>query len=163
MKKIFFAVMLIPILFSCNSTNNNEQNIKLVEEYIKSVENLNYDSMASMLGDNYLGLGPSYGDSINKVNALESWKFNSENLYEKIHYNKSRNATVIIADGENTGEWVSNWAELEIEYKDGNEITLWANTVYQLKDGKIIKSYTFYNEADGLRQLGYVFIDPDFL
>ena len=29
------------------------------------------------------------------------------------------------------------------------------------KNGKIIKSLTFYNEADALEQLGYVFINPE--
>jgi hypothetical protein len=36
-----------------------------------------------------------------------------------------------------------------------------ANTIYQIKDNKIVKSYTFYNEADVLEQLGYVFINPN--
>jgi len=164
MRKLIFVLMVIPLLFSCNcNENSNDDNIEIIKKYVQSVENLDYNTMASLLDENYLGLGPSFGDSINKTRALETWKFNSENLYKKIHYNKSRNATVIIPDGDNTGNWVSNWAELEIEYKDGNQITLWANTVYQLKNGKITKSYTFYNEADGLRQLGYVFINPDFL
>ena len=160
MRKLIFAIMLLPVLFSCNSENNDEQSIKIIEKYVESVENLDYKSMADLLSDDYLGLGPSFGDSIRKEQAVENWKFYSQNLYKKIHYSKSRNAVVRISDGENKGKWISNWAELEIEYKDGNKITLWANTNYQIIEGKIAKSYTFYNEADGLRQMGYVFIDP---
>ena len=150
--------MLIPLLFSCN---DDKENIKIVEDYVRSVENLDYKSMEDLLSDDYLGLGPSFGDSIRKEQAVINWKFYSENLYKKIHYNKSRNAIVKITDGENEGSWVSNWAELEIEYQDGKQITLWANTNYQIKNGKIVRSYTFYNEADGLRQMGYVFVPAD--
>jgi len=160
MRKIIIALMMLPMVFSCSTDNKDKENIKIIENYVKSVENLDYKSMEDLLSDDYLGLGPSFGDSIRKEQAVTNWKFYSQNLYKKIHYNKSRNAIVKIADGENEGSWVANWAELEIEYKDGNKITLWSNTNYQIKDGKIVKSYTFYNEADGLRQMGYVFIDP---
>ena len=35
------------------------------------------------------------------------------------------------------------------------------NTDYGfVANGKIVKSYTFYNEADALEQLGYIFINP---
>jgi len=73
----------------------------------------------------------------------------------------ARNAAVIIKTGDNQGEWVSNWGELHIVYKNGKEVTLWANTTYKLENGKIVKSYTFYNEADALKQMGYVFINTN--
>jgi len=114
------------------------------------------------LDENYMGLGPSYGDSIGKSQAIENWKGNIEDLYESIKYNKSRNIAITIATGDNQGDWVSNWGELDIHYKDGKgSVTIWANSIYQIENGKIIKSYTFYNEADALKQLGYVFINPN--
>jgi hypothetical protein len=117
--------------------------------------------MEEILDDDYFGFGPSFGDSINKVQAVENWKHNIKTLYRSIKYNKSRNVAVTIHDGDNAGEWVSNWGELHIVYKNKQEVTLWANTIYQIKNGKIFKSYTFYNEADALHQLGYVFINPN--
>ena len=73
-------------------------------------------------------------------------------------YSKSQNIAVKTPEG----EWVSNWADLTIVYKGSNKtISILANTVYQIKNGKIIKSLTFYNEADALEQLGYVFINPE--
>ncbi|MDZ4747926.1 MAG: hypothetical protein SH808_05525 [Saprospiraceae bacterium] len=62
--------------------------------------------------------------------------------------------------GDNNGEWVGNWAELTIGYQDGGSVTIWANTDYLIENGKIIRSLTFYNEADALRQLGYTIIAP---
>ncbi|MCK5103987.1 MAG: hypothetical protein KAR17_14280, partial [Cyclobacteriaceae bacterium] len=87
-------------------------------------------------------------------------KHNIENLYKSIRYSRSRNIAVEIKDGPNKGNWVSNWAELNIAYQNGKgPVTIWTNTTYQIENGKITKSYTVYNEADVLRQLGYVFIN----
>ncbi len=155
-----FLILLVPIVFACNS--NHEENISLVEKYVKSVEALDYTTMEGLLADDYLGLGPSSDDSIGKVVAMENWKSHVESLYQKIEYTRSQFAGITIYDGENKGDWVSNWAELNIEYKDGKgSVKIWANSIYQIENGKIAKSYTFYNEADVLRQLGYVFINPN--
>ena len=163
MKKLIYAILLLPVIISCNSgSNNSEKNIALIEKYVRSVEDLDYLTMESLLDDSYFGYGPSYGDSIGKAQAVEYWKDNVENLYESIKYNKSRNAAVTVTTGDNQGDWVSNWGELHIVYKNGKgEVNIWANTIYQIENGKIVKSYTFYNEADALSQLGYVFINPN--
>ena len=146
-------------LFSCNSSQDqqNAENVKLVEAYVKSVEAMDFDAMDKYLDDNYLGVGPSYGDSIDKESAIINWKLNVTSLYEKIEYTKSRFAPVSIQDGTAKGEWVANWSEMNITFKDGKSVTLWANTNYKVAGGKIIESLTFYNEADALRQMGYVY------
>jgi len=163
MKKLAFALLLVPFAMGCTSEGGtSEENLALVEQYIQAVENLDYQTMADLLDENYIGIGPSYGDSIRKEQAVENWKANVENLYEKIDYTRSKIATVHITSGENEGDWVSNWAELNITYKNGQgTVVIWANSNYQIENDKIVKSYTFYNEADALEQLGYVFINPN--
>jgi hypothetical protein len=163
MKKIIFATFLLTILIACSSTDKKaESNVALITKYVKAVENNDTATMESLMDDNYWGFGPSAGDSINKAGAITNWKNNVENLYESITYKKSKNISVNIQEGVNNGEWVSNWAELEIVYKkDKKIVTIWANTIYQIENNKIVKSYSFYNEADVLEQLGYVFINPN--
>jgi len=163
MKKLALSLLLLPFVMSCSSVgNHSEENLAIIEKYIQAVEDLDYETMASLLDDNYIGIGPSYGDSIRKEQAVENWKANVENLYEKIEYTRSKNAAITFTSGENQGEWVANWAELYITYKEDNEtVVIWANSNYQIENGKIVKSYTFYNEADALEQLGYVFINPN--
>ena len=162
MKKSIFIFLLLPLVIACTSIGNNAQkNVALIEKYVNAVENLEYEIMESLLADDYKGLGPSIGDSIGKADAVSMWKENVENLYEKIEYQRSRNVPVNIPSGENQGDWVANWGELHIVYKENmGEVTIWANTIYQIENNKIVKSYTFYNEADALRQLGYFFIHP---
>ncbi len=151
------------IIISCtDQKKHSDENVALIEKYVQSVQNLEYTTMENMLDDNYMGYGPSINDSINKTLAISNWKTNVDNLYESITYNESRNLAQEIPSGENAGEWVSNWAELSIVYKkDKKKVSLMTNTMYKIENGKIVKSYTFYNEADVLEQLGYVFINPD--
>ena len=164
MKNIIILAIICICFVACTSSTEKKQNenIDLVKNYIKSVEELDFNSMANFLDENYLGMGPSYGDSITKNEAMENWKLNVENLYEKIQYTRSRFAAVTIPDGENKGDWVANWAELNIVYKNGKgSVTIWANTNYLIQNGKILKSLTFYNEADAMRQLGYKMVPAE--
>jgi hypothetical protein len=163
MKNLILLVAMGICLAACTSTSEKKknENIDLVKSYVKAVEDLDFDAMEKFLADNYLGMGPSYGDSIGKADAIENWKSHIKNLYEKIHYNRSRFAAVTIPDGDNKGEWVGNWAELTIVYKDNRgTVTIWANTNYLIENGKIARTITFYNEADALRQLGYKIVPP---
>jgi hypothetical protein len=161
-----FSVLMISVLgvfMSCNpAADNSAANVAVVDKYIQAVEAEDYEVMASLLDENYLGMGPSFGDSINREDALASWKENVANLYDKIEYRRSQTAPIYINEGPNKGEWVSNFAELKITYKgDKGSVIIWANTNYKVANGKITASLTFYNEADALRQLGYVFINPN--
>lgn len=164
MKKLIFPLFLLAFaISSCTSVNDHsKENLALIENYIQAVQNLDHDAMANILDENYLGLGPSFRDSIGKEEAVINWQKNVDELYEKIEYIRSRNAAIIVDSGENKGDWVANWAELHITYKDDRgKVVIWANSIYEIANNKIVKSYTFYNEADVLEQLGYVFINPN--
>jgi hypothetical protein len=159
MKKYIILTALVAGLFACTPNHSKIQadNVALIKNYVAAVESLDFEAMNNYLADEYMGLGPSYGDTIYKAQAIENWKSNVENLYEKIQYTRSQFAPVTIKEGAGVqGEWVGNWAELNITYKNGDKVTLWANTNYMIENGKIVRSLTLYNEADALRQLGYV-------
>ena len=162
MKYLFLLAGIALFLGGCSTANDkmNAENIELVNKYIKAVEDMDFDGMGQYLDENYMGMGPSYGDTIYKAQAVANWKENVTNLYKKIKYTRSKTAAVFIPDGDNKGNWVGNWAELMIEYQNGKTVMLWANTDYLVENGKIIRSLTFYNEADALRQLGYKIVAP---
>ncbi|GEM_PF-901507 len=167
-ENVFMLFLVVIVLSTCTQKSNDTSfnlpatNLELINGYVKSVETMDFEIMKHYLDDRYIGIGPSIGDSINKTQAIENWKTNVQTLYESISYKKSKSIAVTVDSGENEGEWVSNWAELEITYKDNKgTVTIMANTIYEINNRKIVKSYTFYNEADALKQLGYVFINPN--
>ena len=162
-KNITTIIAVLVLLVGCtNSPKHSKQNIELIEKYIQSVENLDHETMAAILDENYIGYGPSINDSITKSLTVENWKRTVDFLYKSVKYNRSRNAVVIVDSGKNEGEWVSNWAQVTIVYKGSEKsATIWANTIYQIKNNKIIKSYSFYNEADVYDQLGFVLVNQN--
>jgi hypothetical protein len=162
MKHLFITVLATALLLSCSQQPSGSKNVELIDRYVEAVESLDYETMESLLSEDYIGLGPSFGDTIYKTEAIANLKRNFEDLYERIDYDRSRNLAVTVPDGPDQGEWVSNWAELTVVYKiDKKKVKIWANSIYRIEQGKIVKSMTFYNEADVLEQLGYVFINPN--
>lgn len=163
MKKYIIFTALVAGLFACtpNNAKKEAENMDVVKNYVTAVENLDFESMNTILDDKYMGLGPSYGDTIYKDQAIENWKYYVENLYEKIQYTRSQFAPITISEGDAKGEWVANWAELHIVFKEGGEAIIWANTNYQIENGKIVRSLTLYNEADALRQMGYQIVSAE--
>jgi hypothetical protein len=162
MKNFIQFVFIIFILAACTSPENNQKDadMAVVKNYVAAVESLNYEAMGNYLADDYMGLGPSYGDTIYKKEAIESWKYNSINLYEKIEHTRARFAHVQITDGPSKGDWVACWSELKITYKNGKSVMIWANSDYMVENGKITRTISLYNEADALRQLGYQITAP---
>jgi ketosteroid isomerase-like protein len=163
MKQLLLIATISIGLFSCTSPalKKEEQNLALAQKYMKAVETKNAAAMDSLLADNYIGYGPSVGDSVNKKDAIDNWKYNAENLYESFEYTRHKNIAVTVKEGEAIGDWVLTWAYLTLKYKDGRgPVNVWVNAVYKIDEGKIIQSRTFYNEADVLRQLGYTIEPP---
>jgi hypothetical protein len=163
MKQLIVLALISMSLIACTSSADKKakENIAIAKRYVNAVETMNLEAMDSLLADNYMGYGPSVGDSINKEDALASWTYNIENLYESIKYTNHTESAITIKEGRAKGDWALNWAYLTIKYKDGRgPVNLWVNAVYLIKNGKIVMSRTFYNEADVLRQLGYTIEPP---
>ena len=160
MKQLIFLTAICICFFSCNPSvdKNKSETLAIVKKYMEAVETDNAATMDSLLADNYMGYGPSVDDSINKTDAIKNWKYNAANLYESIKYTRHQNMALHVDEGEQAeaGDWVSNWAYLTIKYKDGRgPVNVWVNAVYKIENGKIVRSRTFYNEADVMKQLNY--------
>jgi len=163
MKQLIMLAIISISLFACTSSADNKEseNLAIAQKYMKAVETKNISTMDSLLADNYIGYGPSVGDSTNKEEAILSWKDNMETLYESIEYTRHKEIAVTVDEGEAIGDWILNWAYLTIKYKVGKDpVHLWVNVVYKIENGKIVQSRTFYNEADVLRQLRYIIEPP---
>ena len=163
MKQLILVATICISLYACTSQADKKErdNLLIAKKYMMAVETKNAAVMDSLLADNYIGYGPSVGDSINKEEAILNFRDNAENLYDSFEYTRHKELAVTVTDGEAIGDWVLNWAYLTIKYKVGNvPVNLWVNVVYRIENGKIVMSRTFYNEADVLRQLRYSIEPP---
>jgi hypothetical protein len=158
MRQLILIAIISVALNSCKDSDDSKQkaHLAIAEKYMEAVETGNTNTMDSLLADNYMGYGPSVGDSINKADAIKSFRYNADSLYESLKYTRHKELAVTVKEGNAQGDWVLNWALLTIKYKDGRgPVDVYVNAVYRVEDGKIVHSITFYNEADVLRQLGY--------
>ncbi|WP_340112704.1 nuclear transport factor 2 family protein [Maribellus mangrovi] len=159
MKKVNYIMMVLLgiMILSCTDQNQTiQENLNIVEKFQKAFQDHDIESLKSVLADDYVGYGPSIGDSIHKDDALLIWDQNLEYLYEKVAMNVEKTVAVSNVEVKDGGQWISSWGTLTIKFqKGGNETTIWANQIFLVKDGKIKKTIIFYNEADALRQAGY--------
>ena len=112
MKRVILLTVISIGLISCTTSNRKKEseNLAIAEKYMEAVETNNPAIMDYLLADNYVGYGPSVGDSTNKADALANWKYNAANLYESIKYTRHQNMALTVKEGEpaDQGDWVSN-------------------------------------------------------
>lgn len=152
---LFLAIIGINAACVQGGDDIGKANMKIVEQYVEAVSSKNSSDMESLLASNYVGYGPSIGDTIRRDQAIANWEDYVETLYESINYERIVMLPVHRTEGPNPGEYVSMYSIVNIEFKGGDKVRTWANTVYKIEDGKIATTYTFYNEADVMEQLGY--------
>ena len=123
MKQLIVLAIISISLFACTSSADKKEkaNLAIAQKYMQAVETKNVSIMDSLLADNYMGYGPSVGDSVNKEEAIVNFKDNIENLYESIQYTRHKELAVTVTEGEAIGDWVLNWAYLTIKYKVGKD------------------------------------------
>ena len=70
--KHIFVLPLALFVFACSGTGDQQQkqNIAIIEKYIKAVQEKDTQTMSDLLADNYIGYGPSFSDSINKLQIV---------------------------------------------------------------------------------------------
>ncbi len=161
MKQIIVLAVVGLLLAGCTSSAEKKEkdNLAVARKYMEAVETKDLSVIDSLLADDYMGYGPSIGDSIDKEGAVLNTKYLMENLYESFEYTRHKELAVTVTEGEAIGDWVLNWAYLTIRFKDGSgPVYVWVNIVYRIENGKIVHSRTFYNEADVMRQLGYTMV-----
>ena len=110
MKQVVFVIISIS-LFACATKDDKKEkeNLAVAKKYMEAVETKNVATMDSLLAESYIGYGPSVGDSTNKKDALATWKYNAENLYESFEYTRHKELAVSVTEGEAQGDWVLNY------------------------------------------------------
>lgn len=166
MKKLslYVLIMLFTIVMaSCTSSTTesgiNTDILSVGTKFMNAWHDKDTAALSRLLADDFKGMGPATGDSMNKAEALVKWK-SIMDAFESVEVLQNFNAAAKVSEGENAGDYVTSWAKTNIKYKDGKSVKLTLNYVFRVKDGKIDRSLSFVNEADTMRQLGYQFVPP---
>lgn len=134
-----------------------EEDIKVVTDYVNAITNNNMAVVESLLADDYVGSGPSNGDTQTKAELIESWKeahkvrTNENNEYV---YNTFR-----VLEGDLKGDWVSVWGTYTFT-ENGKDISLPYQFTAHVKDKKIQKSVIYYDNLAVIKAMGYEITPP---
>ena len=101
MKQLLSMVLISVTMYSCapGIASKENDNLAIAEKYMLAAETMNVSTLDTLLAENYIGYGPSVGDSTNKKDALATFRYNSENLYESFEYTRHKELAVTVNDG----------------------------------------------------------------
>jgi predicted ester cyclase len=171
MKKISITLFLLSMICACSQhhekeetmakpVNEGEGQINIVYAYIDAVLNKDFTAMDTMLAPNFMAYGPAVTDSVNKSQEIDSWKKEWAETYDSITYNRITTVFKHIDSGNFAGDWVSDWANITLKYKNGKTAKFGLNEVYKVVNSKIVLSSAYYDAAGIMKQLGYTFVPP---
>jgi len=163
MKKMIFPAILLVALASCNKSNTvGEQNKALVQKYVEAIVNGDTSNLESFLADKFMGYGPATKDSSNRQQEIDSFKKNWRDSWSSVKFDRAAIVAFTLPPGEkNPGDWVADWATIAVNYKNGTSpVTFNWHGVSRVKDGKIERTFAFYDVNDILVQQGFTVTPP---
>jgi ketosteroid isomerase-like protein len=161
MKKVFLSSMILLVLLGCaaKGDNINTNNIPVVENYLRAIQDKNVDRLGLLLSDDFRGYGPSVNDSTDKAGAVDKWK-QLFAAYDAIEFVQPVCASGRVDSGSYSGDYVTCWTKVKIATKNGKAINVPMHSAFRIAGGKINLARLLFNEADSMRQLGYRFEAP---
>lgn len=140
-----------------------EQNKLVVQNYTDAVVKGDTSAIEGFLAGTYMAYGPALNDSTDRQQDIAEWKKNWREAWSSVDFDRAGTiAFTVPADGRFPGDWVSDWAKITVNYKNGSpSVTFWWNAVYLIKDGKIQIVRVFYDLNDILVQQGFKVTPPE--
>ncbi len=139
-----------------------DKNKALIAQYTEVVVKGDTLAMSAFLADNFKGYGPLLNDSTDRAQEISIWSRSWKNEFSSIDFKRAGMiAFTNPANGPYPGDWISDWALITVNYKNGYKtFTFWWHAVSRIKDGKIELTRTFYNQNDFFTQQGFTVTPP---
>ncbi|MBL0741218.1 ester cyclase [Chryseolinea lacunae] len=145
-----------------NTSAVGEENKAIVDKYIQASLTGDVGTMEQFMAPNFKDHGPVKGDTTSRSRYLERTQKNWQETFASMKYNRISALAHTEEAGPLKGDWVLEWGTLGVTYKNGRPpVSIKIHVVYKIKDGKIVYSSSYYNEADALKQQGYAFVLKD--
>ncbi len=149
MIRFTFLTLLLVTLFSCNnskqnsiSMDNSATNKTIIEQYFKHFNNHEWQKMADMYIENPEMKDPAYGiknvkmtktDIVKKYGELNQMITDVQDKVINIYHSRDN----VIVEFESSGT-----------APDGSKFVLPICTIFEIKNGKITKDLTYYDNFD---------------
>ncbi|MBW2937668.1 nuclear transport factor 2 family protein [Aureisphaera sp. CAU 1614] len=139
---------------------NEEANIALVGNFIDALITNKSDALRSMVTAEYMMRGPSAKDSVNIDQLVSYWAVN-----DSLRSNQDAGIIIMTSlvanEGDLKGDWVHVWGTYTANLK-GSDFSYnipW-HQVYQIDNGKITRTRTWYDRLDSALDMGTVVPAP---
>jgi ketosteroid isomerase-like protein len=129
-----------------------EEDLKVVADYYDALLNNKMDKVASLLAENFVHKGPSFGKTETKVELIANWK--ESHKVRKEQKNNFISQTFRVIDGDYKGDWVSVWGNY-IFTQDSIEVNMPYQSTAMVTDGKIASLTTYYDALAIYQTMGY--------
>ena len=170
MKKLVVPAMLLLTVVACNQQpaapvvdTVGENNKAIVQKYSDAIVKGDTVGMEAFLADTYKGYGPGLTDSTDRAKEITGWKKSWREEFASIDFDRAGTiAFTVPTDGKYPGDWVAEWAFINVTYKNGTKpFKFWWHGVSRVKDGKIEVSRAFYNQNDYFTQHDFKVTPPE--
>jgi ketosteroid isomerase-like protein len=146
MKNKISIIILIITLISCNNKNENAMlnqsetiNEKIIKQYFVHFNNHEWQKMAELYADTVEMKDPSMGIQVVKFNQSDIINKYSE-LHQMIPDIKDSIVNIYHANEHVIVEFLSKGTA-----PDGKKFTLPICSIFKIKNGKIVKDFTYYD------------------
>jgi hypothetical protein len=136
---------------------NGAKDEAVVREYVNAMTSRNEAQISQIHAQNYLGYGPRWDTPQSHERMLQNVQSIWYN-YDNIKYDRIRMISVNVSKDEipeYNGNWVFVWGVfLGKEKSTGKEVSIDVHEALKIENGKITGKVTYYNELDGMIQVG---------
>jgi ketosteroid isomerase-like protein len=134
-----------------------EKDMKTVGDYVNALTAGDLKKAKSMLDKTYMSYGPTATDSSTVEQEMKSWEQNYKTQSDrKVGFITQ---TFKVTTGPQKGSWVSLWGNYTFT-TDGKTITFPFQLTASVSNGKITKSFIYFERLSILQQLGYTLTPP---
>lgn len=134
-----------------------EADMKTVGDYVNSLVAGDLKKAKSLLAKTFMSYGPSSTDSSTVSQEMADWEQNYKvQLDRKVAFVTQ---TFKVLSGAQKGSWVSLWGNYTFKMGD-KDLTLPFQNTLSVANGKITKSFIYYDNFAIYQQLGYTLTPP---
>jgi len=136
---------------------NADKDLKTVSNFINALVAGDFTTAKSLMADNYKASGPSPKDSATRDQEITNWTEGNKTQTDRKTSFVSE--TFRVLQGDQKVDWVSVWGDYSFT-QNGTTVKFPYQYTAHLTDGKIDRSFVYYDRQYISETLGYKLVPP---